>query len=71
VVCRAADEIETTATLSDDTLESLLATLGERQTTTLILTLSLYCAVARFTNASRARIEAGDPLSRLSNPGVE
>jgi alkylhydroperoxidase family enzyme len=71
LVCRAADEVETTATLSDDTLRTLVAALGERQTTELILALSVYCAVARFTNATRARIEAGDPLSRLSNPGVQ
>lgn len=70
LVCRAADEVETTATLSDETLQALLAGLGERQTTELILVLSVYGAVARFTNATRARIEAGDPLSHLSNPGI-
>ena len=71
LVCRAADEVETTATLSDDTLRTLVAALGERQTTELILALSVYCAVARFTNATRAQIEAGDPLAGRSNPGIE
>lgn len=71
LVCRAADEIETTATLSDETLEALLGAFGQRQTTELILALSVYGAVARFTNATRARIEVGDPLSHLSNPGVQ
>jgi alkylhydroperoxidase family enzyme len=69
LVCRAADEIETTATVSDETLQALLGSLGERQTSELFLTLSVYSAVARFTNATRARIEADDPLSHLSNPG--
>lgn len=70
LVCRAADEVETTATLSDETLQALLTALGQRQTTELILALSVYGAVARFTNATRAQIEAGDPLSHLSNPGI-
>jgi alkylhydroperoxidase family enzyme len=69
LVCRAADEIETTATVSDETLQALLGALGERQTTELFLALSVYAAVARFTNATRARIETDDPLSKLSNPG--
>lgn len=70
LVCRAADEVETTATLTDATLQALLAALGERQTTELILTLSVYGAVARFTNATRARIEEGDPLSHISDPSA-
>jgi alkylhydroperoxidase family enzyme len=69
LVCRAADEVETTATVSDETLQALLGVLGERRTSELFLTLSVYSAVARFTNATRARIEADDPLSHLSNPG--
>jgi alkylhydroperoxidase family enzyme len=68
LVCRAADELETTATLNDETLQALLTALGERRTTELILALSVYGAVARFTNATRARIETGDPLSHVSNP---
>ncbi len=55
--------------MSDETLQALLSVLGEHQTTELILTLSVYGAVARFTNATRAQIEADNPLSRLSNPG--
>jgi alkylhydroperoxidase family enzyme len=70
LVCRAADEMETTATLSDETLGSLVTWLGEAPTTDLILALSVYCAVARFTNATRASIEVGDPLSNASNPGL-
>jgi len=71
LVCQAADELEATATLSEGTQNALYSTLGLREATELILTLSFYCAVARFTNATRAPIEAGNPLSTASNPTVE
>jgi 4-carboxymuconolactone decarboxylase len=68
LVCQAADEVEATATLSDGTQERLYSALGRREATELILTLSFYCAVARFTNATRAPIEAENPLATTSNP---
>ena len=68
LVCQVADELEITATLSDSTQEAAYAMLGRRQATELILTLSMYCAVARFTNATRAPIEADNPLATASNP---
>jgi 4-carboxymuconolactone decarboxylase len=70
LVCQTADELEATATLSDGTQEALYATLGRRRATELIVTLSVYCAVARFTNATRAPIEADNPLATASNPNV-
>lgn len=70
LVCRTADELEAAATLSDGTQEALYSALGRRQATELIVTLSVYCAVARFTNATRAPIEAGNPLATASNPNV-
>jgi alkylhydroperoxidase family enzyme len=70
LVCQVADELETTATLSDGTQDALYATLGRRQATELILTLSVYAAVARFTNATRAPIEADNPLATAANPNV-
>jgi alkylhydroperoxidase family enzyme len=70
LVCKAADELEGTAMLSNDTQQDLLSTLGRRQATELILVLSFYCAVARFTNAMRAAIEVDDPLARTSNPNI-
>src|SRR5215203_1733389 len=65
-------EAELTAVLSDPVVTSL----DEQanlvcQATELILILSFYCAVARFTNATRAPIEADNPLSTASNPTVE
>jgi 4-carboxymuconolactone decarboxylase len=70
LVCRAADELETSATLPDDTQEQLYTTLGRQQATELILVLSFYSAVARFTNATRVAIEADNPLARVANPTV-
>lgn len=70
-MCHAADQLEATATLIDGTQEALYSTLGLRQATELILTLSFYCAVARFTNATRAPIEADNPLAAASNPTDE
>jgi alkylhydroperoxidase family enzyme len=70
LVCQVADELETTATLSEETQDTLYATLGHQQATELILTLSVYAAVARFTNATRAPIEADNPLARAANPNV-
>jgi len=70
LVCQVADELETTATLSDGTQDALYATLGRQQATELILTLSVYAAVARFTNATRAPTEADNPLATAANPNV-
>jgi alkylhydroperoxidase family enzyme len=70
LVCRVADELETTATLSDGTHDDLLTAFGAGRARELILVLSFYCAVARYTNATRSAIEPDDPLSRTANPNV-
>jgi alkylhydroperoxidase family enzyme len=70
LVCRAADELETSATLSNETQERLYSVLGHRQATELVLIISFYCAVARFTNATRAQIEPDNPLAHTSNPNI-
>jgi hypothetical protein len=70
LICRAADEIEVSATLSDGTQERLYAELGRHQATELVVILSFYGAVARFTNATRAEIEADDPLASATNPSA-
>jgi alkylhydroperoxidase family enzyme len=70
LVCQVADELETTATVSDGTQEAIYSALGRRQATELLLTLSFYCAVARFTNATRAPIEVDNPLAAASNPNI-
>jgi alkylhydroperoxidase family enzyme len=70
LVCRVADELETTATLCDGTRAELWSALGEARAGELVLVLSFYGAVARYTNATRAPIESGDPLAHTSNPNV-
>lgn len=70
LVCQAADELEASATLSDGTQQALYSTLGHRQATELILTLSFYCAVARFSNGTRAPIEVDNPLATASKPTI-
>jgi alkylhydroperoxidase family enzyme len=70
LVCLVADELETTATLTDATQARLYARLGREQATELILTLSMYSAVARFTNATRTSIEPDNPLARAVHPNV-
>ena len=70
LVCRVADELEATATLSDGTHEEVFSTFGEARARELVLVLSFYSAVGRYTNATRAVIEADDPLSHTSNPNV-
>jgi alkylhydroperoxidase family enzyme len=70
LVCRVADELETTATLSNGTHEEVLSTFGEARARELVLVLSFYGAVARYTNATRAAIEPDNPLARTSNPNV-
>jgi alkylhydroperoxidase family enzyme len=70
LICRAADEIEVSATLSDGTQERLYAELGRHQATELVVILSFYGAVARFTNATRAEIEVDDPLASATDPSA-
>jgi alkylhydroperoxidase family enzyme len=70
LVCRVSDELETTATLSDGTHDDQFSTLGEARAGELVLVLSFYCAVARYTNATRSPLEADDPLAHTSNPNV-
>ena len=70
LVCRVADELETTATLCDGTHDDLFAALGEDRARELVLVLSFYGAVARYTNATRSPIESDDPLAHTSNPNV-
>ena len=68
LVCRAADELESTATISDRTFEQLYETLGVREATELLFIVSFYCAVARFSKATRAQVEKDNPLAAAANP---
>jgi alkylhydroperoxidase family enzyme len=71
LVCKAADEIETRATLSDETFDALYNGLGRRQATELVFILSFYCAVARLSNATRITVEPQNPLEGSANPAAQ
>jgi 4-carboxymuconolactone decarboxylase len=68
LVCKAADELETRATLSEETFDALYETLGRRGAIELVFILSFYCAVARLTNATRIPVEPRNPLEGSANP---
>jgi len=70
LVCRVADELEGSATLSDEAFDELYGAFGRRGATELVFTLSFYAAVARLSNATRIPIEADDPLQGSPNPNV-
>ena len=70
LVCRAADELEARAALSDETFDQLYATFGRRSATELLFVLSFYSAVARLSNATRIPIEEENPLRGSSNPNL-
>jgi alkylhydroperoxidase family enzyme len=71
LVCKAADEMETSATLSDETFDALYETLGRGVATELVFILSFYCAVARLTNATRIPVETQNPLQGSANPAAQ
>jgi alkylhydroperoxidase family enzyme len=68
LVCNAADELESEATWSNTLREELIHHLGAQQTTELLITLSLYSAVARITNGSNISIEPDSPLKHADTP---
>jgi alkylhydroperoxidase family enzyme len=69
-VCKAADELEARATVSDETFDELYGTFGRRGVTELLFILSFYCAVARLSNATRIPIEDDNPLQRSPSPNI-
>lgn len=71
LVCRAADEMERRATVSDETFDGLYETLGRRGATELMFILSFYCAVARLSNATRIAVEPQNPLQGSTNPAAQ
>jgi alkylhydroperoxidase family enzyme len=68
LICRAADEMESHATITDDTFRALNEQLEHRELIELLLVISVYCAVARFLNSARIQIEPDNPLARENSP---
>ena len=71
LVCQVADELETGATVSDETFEQLYAAFDRRSATELLFILSFYSAVARISNATRIPIEDDNPLQRTSDLTIQ
>jgi hypothetical protein len=63
-----AEQLESTATITDRTFEQLYHTFDVRTATELLFIISFYCAVARFSNATRAAIEQNNPLATAASP---
>jgi hypothetical protein len=68
LVCQVAEQLESTATIADRTFEQLYDAFDVRTATELLFIISFYCAVARFSNATRAAIEQNNPLAAAISP---
>jgi alkylhydroperoxidase family enzyme len=68
LICQAADEMESHATITSDTFRALNEQLDHRELVELLLIISVYCAVARFLNGARIQIEDNNPLAGESSP---
>jgi alkylhydroperoxidase family enzyme len=68
LACRVAEQLESTATITDRTFEQLYDAFDVRTATELLFIISFYCAVARFSDATRAAIEPNNPLAAAANP---
>jgi alkylhydroperoxidase family enzyme len=67
LACHVAEQLESTATITDRTLE-LYDAFDVHTATELLFIISFYCAVARFSNATRAAIEQNNPLAAAASP---
>ncbi len=68
LVCAMSDQLENSANLDDETYERARSTFSPRQFVEIVAVISLYCAVARFTNATRIPIEPENPLAGRISP---
>ena len=68
VICDMAEQLESTAQLSDETAEALKSHFSEQEVAELILLTSFYCCVARVLNATKVEIESDNPLKDQGSP---
>lgn len=68
LVCAMCDQLETTATLDEETYEKARAEFAPDEYVELALLIGTYCSVARFLNATRMPIEKDNPLANLTSP---
>lgn len=67
-ICQVADEMETTATLTDATYNELISRYSLKTAMEIIVTLAFYCCVARVLNSTRIPVENDNPLQGRANP---
>jgi alkylhydroperoxidase family enzyme len=68
LVCRATDELSTTATLTDETLSDLLSRYGVATSRKLILIISWFNLLSRFLNGCRVPLEITNKLGGNTSP---
>ena len=68
LLCRATDELSTTATLSDETLSEMLARYDDTMCRKLILMISWFNLVNRFENGCRVPLERAEKIAHMSSP---
>ncbi len=68
LLCKATDELSTSATLADETLEELLARYGDAMSRKLILMISWFNLVNRFENGCRVPLESSKKIAGMTSP---
>ncbi len=67
-ICDMAEQLESTASLSDETTNVLKLHFDEQELAELIILTSFYCCVARVLNATQVEIEPSNPLAGQESP---
>jgi alkylhydroperoxidase family enzyme len=68
LVCRMSEQLEQNATLDEATFTEARSLFDNRQFIELVILIGFYCCVARFLNATRLKLESGNPLEGRSSP---
>jgi alkylhydroperoxidase family enzyme len=68
LVCKATDELSTTATLRDETLTELLSKYGETITRKIVLMIAWFNLLSRFLNGCRVPLETTDKIGTGTSP---
>ena len=68
LICAMAEELESTAQLSDKTAKALATYFNNQEVAELIILTSFYCCVARVLNATKVEIESSNPLKDQESP---
>ena len=68
LVCRATDELSTSATLRDETLRELLDKYGETISRKVVLMIAWFNLLSRFLNGCRVPLETTDKIGTGTSP---